>query len=148
MSGLSCPSASLCVAADEGGNVVLGTPGMSPGGGGSLGGGGGKRIDEISGLKLAAGTVRSRKPVTFEVTLKAAARITMKILRFVPASGHGKHGKKAHYTLIGRLEFNGTIGLNKLRVSKLRGHKLPVAKCKGEISAGGKPHAIAFTVKS
>lgn len=146
VSGLSCPSASLCVAVDKGGNVVLGTPGIPQGGGGN--GRGRGTIDEISKLKLAARTVRPGKPVTFEVTLKAAATITTKILRFVPASGHGKQRKNAHYAPVGTLEFNGRTGLNKLRVSELHGKRLPAGRYKGELSAGGKPHAIAFTVKS
>jgi hypothetical protein len=130
-----------------------GTPGASPqpGGGSTRGGGGspgaGTKVDEVAGLKLAAGTVRSGKLVTFEVTLRAAAKMIVQILRFVPKSGHGKHRMKAHYVVVGTLSFNGKAGLNKLLVSKVHGHKLSPAKYDAEVSAGGKPHAIAFTVK-
>jgi hypothetical protein len=144
---VSCPSTTLCVAVDGWGDVVVGTPAASQPGGGSGGGGGKTTVDEVRGFKLAARTVRSGKPLTFEVTLKTAARTTIEILRLVPASGHGKRRHKAHYTLVGKLAFNGKVGLNKLLVSKLRGHKLAAAKYLAEVSAGGKPHSIAFTVR-
>ena len=107
----------------------------------------GKPVDEVSALKLASSKVRFGKRLTFEVTLKAPSKITIEILRHVPASGRGKHRKKAHYVVVGTLTFNGKAGLNKLLVSKLRGHKLAVGKYEAQVSAGGAKHVITFTIR-
>jgi hypothetical protein len=72
-------------------------------------------------------TVHSGETLTFDVTLKASAKITIAILRYVPASGSGNHRKRAHYALVGTLAVSGKVGLNKLRVTKLHGHKLSKA---------------------
>ena len=112
----------------------------------TLPGSGGGTGDELSKLTLASRTVHSGKTLTFDVTLKASAKITIEILRHVPASGSGKHRKKAHYVLVGTLTFSGKVGLNKLPVSKLHGHKLSKASYEAEVFAGGKAHAVAFKV--
>jgi hypothetical protein len=109
-------------------------------------GAGRSTVDELQDLKLAARSVRAGKPLTFDVTLKAPAKITIQILRFVPASGHGKHHRKAHYTLIGVLTFNGKQGLNKLRVTKVHGRKLAPSGYEAKVSAGGKPHIAKLMV--
>jgi hypothetical protein len=91
--------------------------------------------------------VRAGKPLTFDVTLKAAAKVTIQILRLVPASGHGKHRRKARYRLVGVLTFKGGPGLNKLRVTKVHGRKLAPAAYEAKVAAGGKAHVATFKVR-
>jgi hypothetical protein len=90
--------------------------------------------------------VRPGKALTFEVTLKAPATIKIQILRFVPASGHGKHRRKAHYAVVLTLSFKGDRGLNKEKVSKAHGRNLPLGHYVARVSAGAKTHVIKFTV--
>ena len=161
LSSVSCPSTSLCVAGDLFGNVVVGTsstpsPGRGGGGGGAGaggaggsggGGGGAKKVDELRGLKLATHTVRFGRPVTFEVSLRAAAAITVEILRFRPATGHGRHRTRAHYVVVGMRRFSGKAGVNKLLIVKLHRHKLLPASYQAEVSAGGRALRMGFTVR-
>ena len=146
------------MAGDLFGNVVVGTSSTSPpgrggaggrGGGAGAGGAGGsvaKKVDELRRLKLATHTIRFGSPVTFEVTLRAAAAITVEILRFLPAAGHGGHRSRAHYVVVGMRRFNGKTGVNKLLIGKLNRHKLLPAAYRAEVSAGGRAHRIAFIV--
>lgn len=117
------------------------------GGSGSGTGNPAQPVDEVRGLKLAARTVRSGKPLTFVVSLKSRAKIRLQILRLVPASGHGKHRKKEHYRPIGRLTFNGNTGVNKLRVTKVRGRRLAPGGYEARVSAGGRAHVVTFKVR-
>lgn len=131
--------------------------GSGGGSGGSGGGSGGgtpttgtghaSSSDQISGLRLAAGAVRSGKPVTFEVTLKTPAGIRIQILRLVPASGHGKHRRRAHYVLVGTVSYSGKSGSNRVLVSRLHGHKLQAGAYRAQVSAGGATHVVSFRVR-
>ena len=128
------------------------TPPPSSGGsgGGGTGTGTGTPVitDEVSGLTLSSRSVPSGKSLTFKVTLKAASTIKVQILRYVPASGHGKHRHKAHYVLVETLSFAGKVGLNKLAFStKHNGHKLAAGKYEAKISAGAGSHTVNFTIK-
>lgn len=132
----------------------FGQTGGSGSGGGSGGGGGGgvgqspgKPTDQLARLGLASSNVRSGKAVTFEVTLKAPATIKIQILRFVPASGHGRHRRKAHYAVVLTLTFKGHRGLNKREVSRAHGRNLPVDRYVAKVSAGAKTHLIKFSVR-
>lgn len=119
---------------------------IEDGGSGGTPGSGPRSIDELQRVSLAARSVRAGRPVTFTVTLKATARITIQILRYVPAKGHGTHRKRAHYQVLGSLTRHGKAGLNKLRVSKLHGHELPAAGYEAKVSAGGRQHLLKFKV--
>jgi hypothetical protein len=124
-----------------------GAGGAGGGTGGGTGGGATKLGDEIRGLKLRAHTVRSGRPVTFEVTLNAPSKVAIQILRFVPAFGHGRHRQKAHYKLVGVFIFNGKKGLNRLGVTKVHGRKLVPSGYEAKVSAGGRAHIGMFKVR-
>lgn len=105
--------------------------------------------DDVSTLALGtSSTVAAGKPLTFKVTLKAASTIKVQILRYVAASGHGRHRVKAHYVLVETLTFTGKVGLNKLTIpTKHNGRKLPAGRYEARFSAGAGSHTIAFTIK-
>lgn len=111
------------------------------------GGGGGKDADEIRRVTLAAHTVKRGRPVTFKVTLKAAATIRIQVLRYAPASGRGKHRKKAHYKSVGTLRLRGTRGTDKLRITNIHGRELVAGRYEAKLSAGGRAHVLRFKVK-
>ncbi len=126
------------------------------GGGGSTGGGSSNTTatnnnagspDRISGVRLGARTARAGKSLVFEVTLNGASRITIQILRLVPASGHGKHRRRAHYVTAGTASFSGKSGTNRLVISKLGGHKLQAGAYQAKITAGGGAHIMKFSVR-
>jgi hypothetical protein len=103
--------------------------------------------DRITKLTLASRSVRSGKPVTFDVTLAAAGKVTIIIVRHVPASGHGKHRRKAHDVTIGTKTFTGKVGRDALKLTTLHGHKLPRGSYTAKLTAGGKTHSISFTIR-
>jgi hypothetical protein len=126
------------------------TPITAFGGGGNNGGGnnGGGGGDQISKVGLGSSSVASGKPVTLSVTLKSGATIKVKILRFVPASGHGRHRHKAHYAPLGSASPSGHAGLNLLKLTKIGGHKLKPGKYELLISAGGRTYTLKFKIRA
>jgi hypothetical protein len=121
--------------------------GQTGGSGGGTGQRPGRPTDQIARLGLASSSVRSGQALTLEVTLKAPATIKIQILRLVPASGHGKHRRKAHYALVLTLTFKGHRGLNKHKVSRAHGRALPVGRYVAKVSAGANMHLIKFSVR-
>jgi hypothetical protein len=99
--------------------------------------------NQITALKLSSSSVKSGKPLTFDVTLKNATTITIKIELYVP----GKHHKKGHYKLLGTLTFRGKAGANVLKFAKVKGHKLKSGKYEALVSAGGAAHTLKFKIK-
>jgi hypothetical protein len=136
-SSLAPPSA--CTGSNCGGNNCTGSNC-----GGNNGGGG----DPISKVGLASGSVKTGKPLTIEVTLTSATKVLVEVLRFVPASGHGKHRRKAHYKPLGVLAAQGNAGLNRFGLVKVKGHKLKPGKYELLISAGGKTYTLRFKVRA
>ncbi len=102
--------------------------------------------DLIKAVRLSSASARYGKRLTLDVTLASPSTITIKILRFVPASGHGRHRHNAHYTLKATLTLTGTAGLNKVVLVKLHGLKLPVGRYQAKVSAGGPAHVVSFTI--
>jgi hypothetical protein len=103
--------------------------------------------NQITKAKLGSSSVKKGKPVVIDVTLKRGVKVSVEVLRYVPASGHGKHRKKAHYKKIGTLTGAGTAGLNKFSFSKVAGHRLAPGKYELLVSAGGKAQTLKFKVK-
>jgi len=123
-------------------------PPPSGGSGGSTGPTKPTVTEPVSSVTPSSNSVVSGKPLTFKVTLTTASTIKLQILRYVPASGHGRHRHKAHYVLVETLSFAGKVGLNKLAFStKHNGHKLAGGKYEAKISAGGGIHTVSFTIK-
>ena len=82
------------------------------------------------------------------MSLRAAGKVTVTIVRHVPASGHGKHRRKAHDVTVGTKTFTGKVGINKLKLTTINGHKLAVGRYTAKVTSGGKSHSINFTVKA
>ena len=116
------------------------------GNGGGNGGNSGKGGAPLTRLKLVSSSVRHGKAVTFEVTLSAATRIEIEILRYVPASGHGRHRVKAHYTSVGTLSHSAVAGLNTVRVLRLGRRTLPAGRYEAKVTAGGVTDTITFSI--
>ncbi|MGH2861179.1 MAG: hypothetical protein ACRDLT_06680, partial [Solirubrobacteraceae bacterium] len=129
-----------------------GTGGGTTGSSGSASSGGvvapigSARADAILHLRLTAQSVRVRKPVQFRLTLVVAASVRIKILRYVPASRHGKRRIKAHYATVGGLTARGRPGLNRIKLTKLHGRWLAVGRYRAQVVAGGGAHVITFRV--
>jgi hypothetical protein len=101
--------------------------------------------DQIAVLRLARGTVAFGRPIVFEVTLRAAVQVTIELLRRMPASHRGITGMR--YRPVGTLRFGGAVGANRFSVVSVAGRKLVPGGYKADVSAGGRTHAVAFTVK-
>jgi hypothetical protein len=104
--------------------------------------------DPISKIGLASSSVKTGKPLTIDVTLTSASKVVFEVLRFVPASGHGHHRKKAHYKPLGALAGQGKAGSNAFGLVRVRGHKLKPGKYEVLISAGGKTYTLKFKVRA
>jgi hypothetical protein len=104
--------------------------------------------DRVTKLSVAAKTITEGKPLTVNVTLAAAGKVTIIVVRHVPASGHGKHRRKAHDVTIGTKTFTGNVGLNALKLTALNGHQLVPGSYTAKVTSGNKTHTINFTVKA
>jgi hypothetical protein len=104
--------------------------------------------DRVSKLTLAAKTITSGAPLTVNVTLAAAGKVTIIVVRHVPASGHGRHRRKAHDVTIGTKSFTGKVGVNALKLTTFNGHKLVPGSYTAKVTSGNKTHTISFTVKA
>ena len=105
-------------------------------------------VSPLGTVTPVASSVVSGKSLTLKVTLKAASRLKVEILRYVPASGHGRNRHKAHYVLVETLSFAGKAGLNKLAIpTKHDGHKLAPGKYEAKVLAGASSHVVSFTIK-
>ncbi|MGH2873110.1 MAG: hypothetical protein ACRDL5_11700, partial [Solirubrobacteraceae bacterium] len=102
--------------------------------------------DRLTRLALAARIIHRGQPLILKITLSAKARITVAILRSVPASGHGKDRRRAHYRLLGRLAVSGRAGRNKLRLVRVHGRVLTAGTYEAQVSAGGPTHTLRFKV--
>lgn len=103
--------------------------------------------NEITKIGLASRSVPAGKAVTIVLTLSSAAKVHVEVLRYVPASGHGRHRRKAHYKAIGQLVGSAGAGVNHLRLLKVHGHKLKPGRYELLVSAGGKSYTLKFRVK-
>ena len=82
------------------------------------------------------------------MTLRAPSKLKVEILRYVAASGHGRHRHKAHYVLVETLSFAGKTGLNKLTIpTRHNGHKLAPGKYEAKVLAGTSSHVVSFTIR-
>jgi hypothetical protein len=106
-------------------------------------------VSPLGAVTPGAGSVVRGKSLTLKVTLKAASRLKVEILRYVPASGHGRHRHKAHYVLVETLDFAGKPGLNKLAIpTKHDGRAFAPGKYEAKVLAGTSSRVVSFTVKT
>jgi hypothetical protein len=103
--------------------------------------------DRITHLTVPSHSVDAGRSLPFDVTLAAAGKVTVDVIRHVPASGHGKHRRKAHDVDEGTATFAGVVGVNKLKLLKVRGHTLPAGSYAAKVTAGGRTHTFTFTLK-
>ena len=103
--------------------------------------------DRISKLTVASSTVKAGSSVAFQVTLAAAGTVKVTIVRHVPASGHGKHRRKAHDVTLGSKTFTGRVGRNTLKLLTLSGHKLAAGRYTAKLTGGGR-HAFESRSKT
>ena len=134
------------VSTGTGTGTGTGSAGGSGGGQGSHGGSGTGATDKITGAKAAKSKVKVGKPIVLDVRLSAGAGIVVRVLRHVPASGHGTHHKKAHYVLVGTVKAHGVRGTNAIKLTKIAGHRLKSGSYEAQVSAGGKTHAVRFSL--
>jgi hypothetical protein len=102
--------------------------------------------DRITKLTVVSPTVHAGKPLTIAVTLAKAGKVSVVIVRHVPASGHGKHRHKAHDVTVGSKTFTGMVGHNMLKLLTIKGHKLSAGRYTAKLTAGGKTHSVSFVV--
>jgi hypothetical protein len=139
-------------AASDGTNMGLELPPPTTGGTGSgaLGGTGAggvpTSIDALVRVKLALHRIKLGGRVSFVVTLRAAAPVTIHLMRVVVRRVRGKAHPRFRLQSVASLVFKGSVGLNKFRISKVHGHKLNPGVYKAKIAAGGKPRWVTFTV--
>jgi hypothetical protein len=103
--------------------------------------------NQITALRLNAHKLRPGQPLILDLTLTSKAKVKVAVLRYVPASGHGKHRIKAHYKQLGVLTFSGRTGLNMLEIVKVHGHRLAAGEYQARVSAGGKTQLVTFRVR-
>jgi hypothetical protein len=148
--------------ASDGTNIGLELP-VPASCGGSAGGGGtgagstvggsapasrsAKLFGALMGVRLLAHTIRRGAPVTFMIRLSKRAKVTIKLLRFIVPSPHGKQQRQGHYKRIASLIFKGKAGLNRMRISKVGRQKLQAGRYRAIVTAGGKPRRVSFTIK-
>lgn len=148
-------------AASDGTNIGLEqSPTNTPGGtgtgnGGALGGAGfgvggapgaAGSVDELVRAKLALHRIRRGGRVTFVVTLRAAAPVTIDLIRVVVRRVHRRAQPRFRFQPVASRVFKGKAGLNRFRIAKVRGHTLNPGLYKAKIAAGGKPRWVTFTV--
>ncbi len=125
----------------SGSQAGQGTQGAQGGNQGSTG-----SIDEIAAAKAAHSKVKVGRAVVLDVDLSASSAIQVRVLRFIPASGHGARRRKPRYASIGVITKAGVSGTNVIKLIKVAGHRLPRGSYEAEISAGGRAHTVTFTV--
>ncbi len=102
--------------------------------------------DKITAAKAVHSRVKVGGAVVLAVDLTASSPIRVQVLRYVPASGHGKHRRKAHYVVVGTIAKAGVYGANTIKLTKVAGHRLGRGTYEAEISAGGKAHTVRFSL--
>jgi hypothetical protein len=142
-------------AASDGTNIGLelpptgaGTPAGGPGvgGAGGVAGGGNNGIDALVRVKLTLHRIRRGGRVTFLITLRVPASVTINLMRVVSRPARGKAHRRFRVQPVASLVFHGRAGLNRFRISKVHGHTLKPGVYKARIAAGGKPRWVTFTV--
>lgn len=102
--------------------------------------------DAITAAKPARTRVKVGRAVVLDVDLDASSVISVRVLRYVPASGHGKRRRKAHYALVGAITEAGVRGTNAIKLTRVAGHTLKRGSYEAEISAGGKTRTVRFAL--
>jgi hypothetical protein len=92
--------------------------------------------DALAKVTLAKRDVKAGRALTFVITLRAKAPVTLTILRRTGA----------RYVRVGTVRIAGRRGRNRVRVAKVAGHRLAAGRYQARVAAGGAAHRLAFTV--
>ena len=140
--------------ASDGTNIGL-ELGTGSGGGGSGTSPGGSRAspgagspgNELVAVKLSPRRVRQGRPLTFEIRVRARARVTITLWRLVLARTHGGPQRKVLFERVAKLVVIARPGVTKLRIVRVHKLTLKPGRYQATVVAGGKPRRLSFTVE-
>ena len=102
---------------------------------------------ELVGVKMLAHTFGFGTAVIFKVRLTARAKVTIKLLRFIATRGHRSSRTRGRYKLVGTVKFSGKRGMNRLRIVKVRQHRLKLGRYRATVTAGHGSRRVTFTIE-